>query len=340
MAKPRLLVTGGTGFLGKHVVPRLREWAIVDVLSRNGGTGENLLRGDLSRWNADLDLEMLEETRYDLCLHMAGLYDLRASREDCCIQNTFATSTILKVAQALKIPRVMQTSSVAAMINTPRPTVAVDDFPSGRPFPDAYSESKSQTEKILMSANGAFTHKINLRLGILVGDTAEGKIDRIDGPYCLAESLRKHRLLIEALPTSVPVPGDEKRRLPLVPVDAAALAISRLAQYFLKAEPTSTTLHLTPNLGVSHQELYLSSLKHLRIKNRGVRLTNVGSRDLLARTVCRMLGFPLEEFYYFMKLPRYEVKSTVDILGPSWCPEFKSYEKVMWRGYEKYLSNP
>nr|BFD68290.1 hypothetical protein HAGR004_33120 [Bdellovibrio sp. HAGR004] len=44
MTKPRILVTGGTGFLGKRVLPLLREKFEVDVLSRSGKTE---VQGDL-----------------------------------------------------------------------------------------------------------------------------------------------------------------------------------------------------------------------------------------------------------------------------------------------------
>ena len=71
--KLKILVTGGTGFLGKQVVPLLRQNNIVDVISRADGAE---IKGDLTQWNAGLDIEKLREKKYDIFLHMAGLYDL------------------------------------------------------------------------------------------------------------------------------------------------------------------------------------------------------------------------------------------------------------------------
>lgn len=51
----KILVTGGTGTLGRHVVPRLREaGAEVTTLSRNGDIACDLLAGNVPAIDADV----------------------------------------------------------------------------------------------------------------------------------------------------------------------------------------------------------------------------------------------------------------------------------------------
>jgi UDP-glucose 4-epimerase len=337
--KPRILITGGTGFLGKWVVKQLCEWAEVDVITRRENPPDGFVMGDLTRWNAGLDLEALGRRHYSLCLHMAGLYDLRATTEECCLHNTLATSTILKVVEALGIPNFIQTSSVAAVINSPLSYVNENDTFFDGAFPDAYSESKSQCERILKSWLGPIEKRVNLRLGVLVGDSIEGSIERIDGPYFLAHTMANKKSLISKLPFPLVVPGNPQRSLPVVPVDAAAKAIDLVARWILKPESKSMTLHLTPRRGLTHRKLYESALKNLSIKNRGVKLVEIGRRGRVAELMARALDLPKEELFYFMNFPRYEVKSTLAVLPADWCPEFEDYEKAFWRGYETFLSN-
>lgn len=338
MSKSRILVTGGTGFLGKKVLPLLREKFEVDVLSRSGRTE---VQGDLTQWNAGLNISALVEKKYALVLHMSGLYDLNESKEDCLVQNVSTMGTALKVTDLLKIPFFVSTSSVAAAINSSLSLVKPYDLNFTKPFPDAYSESKAWGEQVLQNWSSVnIKGRINLRLGVLVGDTKTGEIDRIDGPYHAAEAFKKIRPMIERFPTALPLPGSEKTRLPLVPVDAAAAAIVKFCEWTLATEPGGYwSYHVTPAEGTSVTDLYTSALKKLAIPNNGVFLVD-HLPDALSLKVSRFLAkFPEEQLHYLLNFPLYDTSPTRDILGDRWCPEFASYENIFWSGYEKFVSH-
>jgi nucleoside-diphosphate-sugar epimerase len=330
-------VSGGTGFLGRVIVPRLREKFDVHVISRSGRTE---VRGDLCQWNAGLDIEALKKIKFDIFLHMAGLYDLTATHVDCFHHNISATGTALRVADLLNIPVFMNTSSVAAGINTVLPTVKPYDLNFARSFPDPYSESKALAEQLIQNWSASFRLRVNFRLGVLIGDSVNGEIQRIDGPYHTPAAFERLKKFIEGFPTALPLPGDERRRLPLVPVDKAAEAILSFCEWSLHPENTGyQSFHITPREGLAVRDLYNSTLKHLFIRNKGITLVESVPKPLMAQISKLAFRFPKEELNYLLSFPQYDSAETQAVLGEEWCPEFKDYEKAFWSGYEKYISH-
>ncbi len=337
MGKIKILLTGGTGFLGKQVLPMLREFADVEVISRSE-TAE--VRGDLTRWNAGLNLEALKKKKYDVFIHLAGLYDLAASHRDAFQQNVIATGTALKIARELQIPVFMNASSVAAAVNSPLKMVRPFDLNFSRPFPDPYSESKALAEQMIVNQSMHFKLCINMRLGVLVGDTVNGKIERIDGPYHAPQAFERIRKFIESFPSSFPLPGKKMNRLPLVPVDKAAEAVAGFAKWSQATEATGyQSFHITPKEGLITRDLYLKTLKQLFIPHRGITFVSRAPKTLLTKVSKWTVKFPEEQLNYLLMFPKYDSVSTCDILGEGWCPEFDSYEKSFWRGYNEYISN-
>lgn len=337
MGKVKILLTGGTGFLGKQVVPLLKEFAEVDVISRSS---KSEVRGDLTRWNAGLDLAALKKNKYDIFIHLAGLYDLGASHMDCFQQNVMATGTALKIARELEIPVFVNASSVAAGVNSTLKVVKPFDLNFSRPFPDPYSESKALGEQMILNQSINFQLCINLRLGVLVGDTHNGKIERIDGPYHAPQAFDKIRKLIESFPGPFPLPGKKTGLLPLVPVDKAAQAIVGFAQWSQKTESKGyQSFHVTPKQGLSVQDLYLKTLKYLFVPHRGVTFVSRIPKQVLMKISKWTVKFPEEQLNYLLMFPIYDSSNTREVLGEAWCPEFETYEKSFWRGYDEYISN-
>lgn len=335
MSRPRLLVTGGTGFLGRSVVEILEQDFEVDVLSRSS-LGQ--LRGDLTLWNAGL--ESLPQKKYAALLHLAGLYDLTASEKECYLQNVLGTSQALRLCDRLKIPVFLNTSSVAAGINSTRSSVAADELNFEFPFPDPYSQTKAQAERLVRDWEGAMRLKVNLRPGVLVGDSVRGRIQRIDGPYYAPQALKKLKNFLEAFPGPLPLPGEKGRSLPLLPVDACARGIVGMLKWALDSkEGGSRSFHLVPAQGLEISAFYRSVLKHLLIRHKGLVLVHQVP-DWISKKVSNWaFQFPEAQLNYLLKFPHFDSVETRKILGDHWCPEFEDYERAFWSGYENFVSN-
>lgn len=337
MSRPRVLITGGTGFLGKHTVQILEKNFEVFRISRSGRTE---VQGDLARWNGGLNIEELKAKKIDLFLHMAGLYDLRKSHAECFLNNIVGTNNALKICDLLEIPLFVNTSSVAAGINIPNRTIKATDLNLTRPFPDPYSESKALAEKIIINWWGPVSTRINLRLGVLVGDTDDGEILRIDGPYHIPQVFKQLHMFFKKWPGAIPLPGASDQRIPLVPVNEMARAIAKFCAYALENRPQGyKSFYLTPSEGTSIETLYQSTFRFLYQKEKSTKLIRNIPETVIKKLSEMMLRLPEEELNYLFKFQKFDTSETRQILGDNWCSEFESFEPSFWRGYEKFVSH-
>ncbi|MES2965108.1 MAG: SDR family oxidoreductase [Bdellovibrionota bacterium] len=338
MKRLRVLVSGGTGFLGDQVTPLLSEFADVTLISR---TKKDCLKADLSMWDGGIDPLQLRG-RFDVFLHMAGLYDLRTERPEAFTQNIAGTHTALAIAQKAEIPHFIHISTVAVTMNEKRERVALspDALSSLGTWPDAYGESKAHAEKLVRNwASPSLQSRMVLRLGVLIGDSLEGRIQRIDGPYHAPERMRELVSFLSKFPGPIPVPGRKDQTLPLVPVDAAARAIVNLLALSRKEEWSGTkSFYIVSDRSPTAEDLFRSTLKHLGVTKDVQVLSAVP--DWLAKQGAELIAkLPKQELDYLLGFPRFDLKPTTDALGDSWCPPFASYEGAFWRGYEAYVSN-
>jgi NAD(P)-dependent dehydrogenase (short-subunit alcohol dehydrogenase family) len=233
------LVTGGTGFVGRHVVERLLErpdaevlllvrrqsLAKLDALTATWPQAGTLvpLVGDLTDPLLGLSSEDRDRLRgtVDHLVHLAALYDMTADEETDRRVNIGGTQEALAAAGDLRVGRFHHVSSVAVAGDYDgRFTEAM--FDEGQRLPSAYHRTKFEAERLVREQRDLPWRVY--RPAIVVGHSRTGVMDKVDGPYYFFPSLATLAELPAVLPLVAPDLGDTN----VVPVDFVATALVEL----------------------------------------------------------------------------------------------------------------
>lgn len=223
------LVTGGTGYLGRHLVARLRrDGRAVRVLARpsadvSGLDGCEVLRGDVTRPD-DLRRALAGVARV---FHLAAETRDGQPREAYRAVNVDAVATLLDLCTELRVERVVHTSSYFAIGRTGPPRNAegfvADEYWTHDPgdMHDEHEQSKYDAEHPVNQHVSLGHPVIALLPTMMYGPEARP----LQGPAGLAKGNRIVRMLAEhAAGRYGSLPGDGRQLWNLVHVEDVAAA--------------------------------------------------------------------------------------------------------------------
>ena len=148
MAPRKVLVTGGTGFIGKEIIAAYRKRGVEAIgVARHPKGDAGVVAGDVSDpapWAHHLD-------RCDIVYHTAALVSLVEPREAAWTVNVKGTQRLIVEAAKRGVKRFVHVSSVAAM-GFESPDGADETWPL-MPNGNSYTDSKIAAEHAVLAAH-------------------------------------------------------------------------------------------------------------------------------------------------------------------------------------------
>jgi len=197
MLMGKILVTGGSGFIGKHLVEKLRKENEVIVLDRRAGD----IKKDLKEIN-ERDLEGVE-TVY----HLAAEADVKSSAEKQFDDNILSTFVLLQRMKECRVKEIVFTSS-STVYGEPSTIPTPESYGPLKPI-SLYGASKLSCEALISSF--CYSHNVEssiFRLANVIGKDCHGVIKDF------IEKLRRDSNTLEIL-------GDGKQKKSYLHIDDA-----------------------------------------------------------------------------------------------------------------------
>ena len=264
--KPGILVTGGAGYIGSHVVRQLGERGENVIVLDNLSTGrkEAVLYGTLvvgDTGDRELVLRLLREHNIKSILHFAANTVVPESVEkplQYYRNNTVNVLNLLECCQAAGVEHFIF-SSTAAVYGTPDTLMVTEESPTRPESP--YGLSKLMSEWLLRdyAATGAIRH-VTLRYFNVAGADPEARIGQAtpNATHLIkvaVEALCGKRASVSVFGTDYPTPDGTGVRDYIHVEDLAAAHLSALD--YLRNNGKSVTL----NCGYGHGYSVLDVLK-------------------------------------------------------------------------------
>ena len=235
-------VTGATGFIGRFLVARLldrpearvfalirpgSEYKLEAMRKRLGVSSDRLIaiQGDLTRKLLGVSKRDRDDLKGQVqhFFHLAAIYDIEADENQQRYTNIEGTRHALKLAGELQAGCFHHVSSIAAA-GLYEGTFYEDMFEQAGELANAYLQTKHESEG-LVRKECPVPFRI-YRPSMVVGDSENGEMDKVDGPYYFFKLIQK---LGDMLPPWIPLIGIDGGCFNIVPVDFVASAIDHIA---------------------------------------------------------------------------------------------------------------
>lgn len=320
----KIFITGGTGFLGRNLINEIApDYDMIYVLTRNIQTdifqhlsNVTLVKGDITNPEIFFDLEQKKTISNEVndILHAAAFYDIKATHEECYLQNVLGTQNLLYFANKVKSLKNFFYISTIAVCDDQKYFCEEGNLPKRSNFSDHYSKTKYLAEAFIRETAATRSFKCSIiRPGIIIGNSLTGVMDKVDGPYYFINALRAYLPIIKKLKV-VPFSYNPRSSMPIIPVDHCAHFIKLI---LLRSESLKDldTFHLISNQIPSIRE-FLDDL--FEIEGIDLKLIPV-PRNIFHNTLLKTLGIPKELIPFMFSKVSYEKTATNKIV-----PEIKT----------------
>ena len=250
---PGILVTGASGFIGRHFVIAVSDKFRLFCIARRSQKEVSIpfkdtihwLQVDITKWNNLLKVPeyINKHDGVDYVLHLAGYYDFTQKKNPVYEQvNVIATSYILELSNMLDIKRFIFSSSVAACKFPPSGEALTEESPADADFP--YACSKRRAELLIKEYSESFPCSI-VRLAAVYSDWCE---------YPMLYLLLKHWLSANKLTARI-IAGRGESAVPYIHIRDLIKLFLRIIE-ISDTLPQFSTYIASPQGSVSHNEIF------------------------------------------------------------------------------------